>query len=131
MLFLHTISIPFVGYAQFRALFFGSQKVNMLFFAESNATLMLCLQRKYGKLIPTVLQKGTECFMEYNVLNFGAVGNGITSDTAAIQAAVNACCAAGGGRVTLPGGHTYRCGALVLGSNMVCRPVNQQWLTTI
>ena len=56
--------------------------------------------------------------MEYNVLNFGAVGNGITSDTAAIQAAVNACCAAGGGRVTLPGGHTYRCGALVLGSNL-------------
>lgn len=56
--------------------------------------------------------------MEYNVLNFGAVGDGLTTDTAAIQAAIDACANAGGGKVVLPGGHTYRCGALVLRSNL-------------
>lgn len=56
--------------------------------------------------------------MEYNVLNFGAVGDGITNDTAAIQAAIDACCANGGGRVTLPGCHVFRSGALVLRSNL-------------
>jgi parallel beta-helix repeat protein len=38
----------------------------------------------------------------FNVLDFGAVGNGTTDDTAAIQAAVNAANAAGGGTVYFP-----------------------------
>ena len=56
--------------------------------------------------------------MEYNVLDFGAVGDGSHKDTAAIQAAIDACSQKGGGRVTLPGGKVYRCGALVLCSNL-------------
>ena len=56
--------------------------------------------------------------MDYNVLQFGAVGDGITNDTAAIQSAINACRERGGGRVVIPGGHTFRCGALVLCSNL-------------
>ena len=56
--------------------------------------------------------------MDYNILHFGAVGDGITNDTSAIQAAIDACAKAGGGRVVLPGGKTYRCGALVLCSNL-------------
>lgn len=56
--------------------------------------------------------------MDYNVLDFGASGNGIDNDTTAIQAAVDACAAAGGGRVVLPGGRTFRSGALVLRSNL-------------
>lgn len=56
--------------------------------------------------------------MEYNVLTFGAVGDGIHNDTTAIQAAIDACCQNGGGRVTLPGGRVYRTGVLRLGSHL-------------
>ena len=53
-----------------------------------------------------------------NVVTFGAIGDGIHDDTAAIQSAINTCCEHGGGKVTLPGGKIFRCGALQLGSNM-------------
>lgn len=56
--------------------------------------------------------------MEYNVVHFGAAGDGTTNDTKAIQAAIDACAAGGGGRVTFPGGRVYRSGALVLRSNL-------------
>lgn len=44
----------------------------------------------------------------YNVRQYGAVGNGSADDTAAIQAAMNACAAGGGGTVYFPGGSAYK-----------------------
>lgn len=38
----------------------------------------------------------------YSVLDFGAVADGVTQDTGAVQAAVDACSAAGGGTVLFP-----------------------------
>ena len=55
--------------------------------------------------------------MTYNVREFGAVGDGVTLDTAAIQGAVDACAAAGGGRVTLPAGR-YLSGSVFLKSHV-------------
>jgi hypothetical protein len=46
-----------------------------------------------------------------SVIDFGAVGNGVTDDTAAIQAAIDAVNAAGGGVVNFPAG-TYACANL-------------------
>jgi hypothetical protein len=43
-----------------------------------------------------------------SVKDFGAVGDGVTDDTAAVQAAIDAVYAAGGGKVQLPTG-TFKC----------------------
>lgn len=51
----------------------------------------------------------------YNVTVYGAVGDGKTDCTAAIQKAINACAAGGGGRVLVPSG-TYSTGPITLAS---------------
>jgi hypothetical protein len=52
-----------------------------------------------------------------NVLDFGAVGDGRTLCTAGIQAAIDACAAAGGGKVFVPAGK-YLTGPIFLKSNL-------------
>ncbi|MEY8354165.1 glycosyl hydrolase family 28 protein [Lachnospiraceae bacterium 54-53] len=56
--------------------------------------------------------------MVYNVLEFGAKGDGRTNDAAAIQQAVDTCSKDGGGRVVLPGGRVYNSGSILLKSNV-------------
>ncbi|MEJ7664407.1 MAG: glycosyl hydrolase family 28-related protein [Hymenobacter sp.] len=54
----------------------------------------------------------------FNVRAYGAVGDGRTDDAPAIQRALNACTAAGGGRVLLPAGATFVAGPLALRSHV-------------
>lgn len=56
--------------------------------------------------------------MIYNVLDFGAVGDGLQNDSTSIQAAIDACCDAGGGRVVLSKDHIFRSGTIILKSNV-------------
>lgn len=51
-----------------------------------------------------------------DVRDFGAKGDGITKDTAAIQKALDACATAGGGSVLVSDG-TFLTGSLILGAN--------------
>lgn len=53
----------------------------------------------------------------FNVHDYGALGDGIATNTAAIQAALNAASAAGGGTVQIPPG-VYLCGPLKLASKI-------------
>ena len=43
----------------------------------------------------------------FDVLDYGAIGDGTNNDTTAIQKTVDACAANGGGEVVLPGGRTF------------------------
>jgi polygalacturonase len=54
----------------------------------------------------------------FNVLDYGARGDGISDDTTPVQKAVDACVANGGGQVVLPGGKIFLTGAIILGSNV-------------
>jgi polygalacturonase len=55
-----------------------------------------------------------------NVRDFGAKGDGIAKDTAALQQAIDRCFVLGGGEVVVPAG-TYLTGALALRSNTLLR----------
>ncbi|WP_175442327.1 glycoside hydrolase family 28 protein [Humibacillus sp. DSM 29435] len=54
----------------------------------------------------------------FTVTVFGAVGDGLCNDTAAVQSAIDARHAAGGGRVVIPAGGTFRCGTISLRSGI-------------
>lgn len=63
--------------------------------------------------LPASGEAATEGNGIYNVLQYGAVGDGKRKDTRAIQAAIDACSAKGGGTVYLPAGR-YLTGAIKL-----------------
>lgn len=55
---------------------------------------------------------------DFNIDTFGATGDGISLDTEAVQAAINACTENGGGRVFIPAGKTYLIGTIYLKENV-------------
>lgn len=54
----------------------------------------------------------------YDIRDFGALGDGSTDDAAAIQRAIDACHAAGGGTVLVAAGRTFLSGAFALKSHV-------------
>ena len=55
--------------------------------------------------------------MKVSILDFGAVSDGVTLNTASIQNAIDACAASGGGRVTVPSG-VFKTGTVWLKSHV-------------
>lgn len=51
---------------------------------------------------------------EYDVLQYGAIADGVANDTFAIQRAIDECALSGGGRVLLGKKKCYRCGMIIL-----------------
>jgi polygalacturonase len=54
----------------------------------------------------------------FNVLDYGAKGDGTNNDTAAIQKAIDVCANQGGGQVLLPSGKSFITGSLTLRSGI-------------
>ena len=54
----------------------------------------------------------------YDILSFGAKGDGMTDDAAAIQKAIDRCSAEGGGVVLMPRNHVFLSGPVELKSNV-------------
>ncbi len=52
--------------------------------------------------------------MPYHLNDFGADGNGVTNDAAALQRAIDTCYEAGGGTVLVPAGQVFMTGSFVL-----------------
>src|SRR5690554_5726744 len=75
--------------------------------------------RKYGILlmflIALILQSCSKS--DYNILNFGAISDGKTMNTLAIQKAIDECHKNGGGKVVIPKG-TFLSGTLYMKDNV-------------
>lgn len=68
-------------------------------------------------IVLMALSSGELNAKEYNVLDFGAIGNGKHLCTEAIQAAIDSANADGGGKVIVPSGN-YLTGSIILKSNV-------------
>lgn len=77
---------------------------------------ILALAAGFAAILPGSLYAARTC----NVRDFGAKGDGRTKDTVALQSAIDACAAQGGGTVLAPAG-VYVSAPLVLKSNVTLR----------
>lgn len=68
-------------------------------------------------LLPSVTGSNNQSSKVFNIRQFGAVGDGVTKDTASIQTAIDTCTAAGGGTVWVPAGK-YHIATIELKSNV-------------
>jgi hypothetical protein len=107
-----TTNVPMVAAANGTTLFY-----------LTNATEGACIQAAASSsIVSTVLGVNAPALPlippgVFNVTNYGAVGDGVTVNTAAIQNTVNAALSAGGGTVEVPVG-TFLSGPFSLGSSL-------------
>ena len=79
-----------------------------------SAAMLFCKNLVYSGLLATAfICHAAEPANVFNVLDYGAKGDGTNDDTVAVQKAIDACGAQGGGQVLLPAG-TFLTGALTL-----------------
>ena len=76
------------------------------------------MKKAFGTLLFLIFSVFGHAQTVYDVLDFGARGDGTTDDAPALQAAINKCSREGGGRVLLSRGHEYLSGPLELKSNV-------------
>jgi len=69
-------------------------------------------------VLGAALLAGVSMGTTFNVLNFGAVGDGVHNDTAAIQSAIDKATEMGGATVLLPANHRFRSGSIFLKSHV-------------
>jgi polygalacturonase len=87
------------------------QKILKLFLIACAALVFSC----YTALAFSTPQLPTIPARTLNIMDFGAVGDGIATNTTAVQAAIDKTSAAGGGTVEVPSG-TFLCGPVQLAS---------------
>ncbi len=75
------------------------------------------MKRYIFSLLLTLLYIGANASVVYDVCEYGAKGDGKALDSPAINQAIEACAAQGGGTVVLPAGR-YICGSIHLKSNI-------------
>ena len=89
--------------------------VGVFFFCDSGSPQVSAWNKVpeiLSRIVPPVFPD-----QDFSITDFGAVGDGESDCTAAIQSAVKACSKAGGGRVVIPAG-IYMTGAIHLKSNI-------------
>ena len=76
------------------------------------------MKKVFSTLLSLLLVLAVQAQAVYDVMDFGAQGDGEADDAAALQEAINKCTREGGGRVLLSRGHTFLCGPVELKSNV-------------
>lgn len=95
--------------------------VNPLFTVKKNSLFFLLLgvlllsQAMYG--VQSISPGNTNGYNIFYVNDFGAIGDGVTLNTKAIQSAIDACTKAGGGKVVLTPGK-YLSGTIIMKNNV-------------
>src|SRR5580658_5750092 len=78
------------------------------------------MMRRTAMIIVLMLAWAAAARAQFNVRSFGAVGDGKTRDTTAVQKALDACAVNGGGEVLFPAGD-YLIGSIQIGTRTILR----------
>jgi len=93
--------------------------INAMLFSCANQIFNLNEDNPWERMELIIKSMPKTSFLDktYNIIDFGAVADGMTSNTVAFEKAIKACAANGGGRVLVPNGK-YFTGPIQLESNV-------------